>query len=891
MVNILRLSTRIDINTFMTSVRTALLAGVLLFITNFSIAQRDKEGSYVAPGANTVVNTYTYLTVNAAAGTNTLTVNNNSMNGGVFGGALAPGDLVMIIQMQGASTDINTTPTTAWGGNYTIPNSYLTTWGVNPENFGGVTNYNQSGYHERREVLSVSGGNSITLNCNLSYSYSASTAGISGHVQVVRIPRFTDLTVNTGTSIVPTLWDGNSGGIVALEVNGALTVNAGGSISASGYGFRGGELDASSLTATFETTSVRHLGSNDNLQGSEKGEGIGGYHVEYDALASRYGIGAVANGGGGGGYQNTGGGGGTNVMVGGGAYTGKGIPQGVPAVWDLETVGFGGSTSPGGGRGGYAYSNLDANATIVGPRDLLPFVADRIWFGGGGGAGDQDSDEGGAGGRGGGIVFMYLYGSIAGSGTIEANGEDGENSNSTGATAVPADQTVGNDGAGGGGGGGTIQIENIFAFPASMFLNVIGGNGGNQVLDFYDNPAIPGPPAQEASGPGGSGSGGYIRITSGAAAKNLTAGANGTTNSSHLTEFPANGATEGSDGFPFMPANPAFNIIGTDQTICAGTSTTANVALIGSALGTVTWFDAMVGGTQVGTGNSYNTPVLGGTVTYWVGVCPGSFREQVTITITPLDDPSYNYAAVMYCVTDPDPTPSITGLAGGGFTSSPAGLVTNAATGQIDVSASTPAVYTITYTTTGPCPSSSDFVITIDPCGLPIEFGDFWVECNEYPVLHWESISEYNNGYFTIERSCDLDVFEEIALVDGLENSVVLTEYIYMDNERTNCEDENVYYRLSQTDLNGHYKLLGVLFSNCDSELIEPTYATMDNAIRIQYSERFDVRLYTADGRLIDSVKSNGNQLDLNTNGLSPGVYIIHLNSTQSFSWRVVITK
>jgi hypothetical protein len=336
MVNILRLSTRIDINTFMTSVRTALLAGVLLFITNFSIAQRDKEGSYVAPGANTVVNTYTYLTVNAAAGTNTLTVNNNSMNGGVFGGALAPGDLVMIIQMQGASTDINTTPTTAWGGNYTIPNSYLTTWGVNPENFGGVTNYNQSGYHERREVLSVSGGNSITLNCNLSYSYSASTAGISGHVQVVRIPRFTDLTVNTGTSIVPTLWDGNSGGIVALEVNGALTVNAGGSISASGYGFRGGELDASSLTATFETTSVRHLGSNDNLQGSEKGEGIGGYHVEYDALASRYGIGAVANGGGGGGYQNTGGGGGTNVMVGGGAYTGKGIPQGVPAVLDLE---------------------------------------------------------------------------------------------------------------------------------------------------------------------------------------------------------------------------------------------------------------------------------------------------------------------------------------------------------------------------------------------------------------------------------------------------------------------------------------------------------------------------------------------------------------------------
>ncbi len=712
----------------MNATRTLVLAGILLFITNFSIAQRDKDGSYIAPGGNTVVNTYTYLSGNAIAGSNTLTVSSNAMVGGVFGGALAAGDLIMVIQMQGVSMDINTTPTAVWGGNYTVPNSYvipdLSNFGVSPENWGGVTNYNQSGLHERVEVLSVSGANTITLNCNLVNSYTS-----SGHVQIVRIPRFTDLTVNGGSTIIPTLWNGNSGGIVALEVNGTLTINAGGSISATAYGFRGGQLDPNSFTATANVAEVRHLGSFDNLEGSEKGEGIGGFYTEYDLLSSRYGIGAPANAGGGGGYQNTGGGGGSNVMV-GGAYTGQGNPQGFTAVWNLESPAFGGSTSSGGGRGGYAYSSNDIDATLVGPRNNLwggdgrktnggfgghplLFVADRVWFGGGGGSGDQDSDEGGAGGRGGGLVFMNLYGTIVGSGTIEAIGENGQNSNPAGLVANAGNPQVGNDGAGGGGAGGSIHIENISPFPGTMLLDVHGGDGGNQDIGFYNpGPPIPSQP-EEAAGPGGSGSGGYIRISSGTPIKNLIAGANGTTNSSHMTEFPPNGATEGSDGFPVLPANPVFNIALTDVSICSGATANLVAVVTGTPLGTVTWFDAMVGGSVVATGNSFTTPTLFVTTTYWVGVCPGSFREPVTVTVFPPDDASFVYTSASYCVNDPDPTPTITGLAGGIFSSIPVGVSINAATGQIDVSASTPASYTITYTTNGPCPNTSNIVVTI----------------------------------------------------------------------------------------------------------------------------------------------------------------------------------
>ena len=318
------------------------LAILLLLCTYSANAQRGKEGDVTISG-NVTVNTFTFLTADAAVGATSIQVNNNTMSGGAFASDLAPGDLILIMQMQGASMDINTTPVVSWGGNYTVPNDYISgTFGANPHYWGQFTNYGQSGIYERVEVLSVSGGTTINLNCALSKNFVA-----NGHVQVVRIPRYNNLTIPAGNSITTTNWNGNNGGVVAIEVNGNLSLN--GTITATGNGFRGGALDPDSYTAGGTPTSIRVLGSFDNWEGSEKGEGIGGFYTEYDALFSRYGIGAPANAGGGGGYQNSGGGGGCNVVV-GGSYTGKGNPQGFAAVWDLESAGFGGSTSSGGGR-------------------------------------------------------------------------------------------------------------------------------------------------------------------------------------------------------------------------------------------------------------------------------------------------------------------------------------------------------------------------------------------------------------------------------------------------------------------------------------------------------------------------------------------------------------
>ncbi|QTN38259.1 HYR domain-containing protein [Cryomorphaceae bacterium] len=100
------------------------------------------------------------------------------------------------------------------------------------------------------------------------------------------------------------------------------------------------------------------------------------------------------------------------------------------------------------------------------------------------------------------------------------------------------------------------------------------------------------------------------------------------------------------------------------------------------------------------------------TVTYTTaGTCPNS--STASVTINNLDDASFSYGSTSYCVDASDPTPTISGLTGGSF-SSTVGLSLSSSTGAIDVSASTPGTYTVTYTTAGTCPNSSNTSVTIN---------------------------------------------------------------------------------------------------------------------------------------------------------------------------------
>lgn len=77
-----------------------------------------------------------------------------------------------------------------------------------------------------------------------------------------------------------------------------------------------------------------------------------------------------------------------------------------------------------------------------------------------------------------------------------------------------------------------------------------------------------------------------------------------------------------------------------------------------------------------------------------------------------LDNATFAYSKTSYCQTEPNPTATITGEAGGTF-SSTTGLVLDNSTGQVNLSTSTLGSYVVTYTTTAPDQNSSTKNITI----------------------------------------------------------------------------------------------------------------------------------------------------------------------------------
>jgi gliding motility-associated-like protein len=715
-----------------------LLIAILPFTTN---AQRGKNSDYAPIANNTVVNTYTAMT--AVTGANTITVANNVLTNAVLTSPLAPGDLILIIQMQGAYMDIDNTATVGYGGNYTTPFDHIVDWPLFIDLWGQVLNPNNAGKFEQAEVRAVGGTTSITLQCNLVNSYA-----IAGKVQIVRIPRFNNLIVNTNTSIVPSAWNGTTGGIVAVEVNGTLSINGTGKISASALGFRGGVVQTStsaesgvtavSATNTNPTSNgSSFLGSNLINQGARKGEGIGGYTTEYALVSSEFGRGAPANGGGGGGIKNAGGGGGANV--GAGTYTGKGVPNAAyAAAWALET-GMGAASS-GGGRGGYSYSASDQNPATLGPNQNawsgdrrksngglgghpLVYDATRLYMGGGGGAGESDNaSQGGAGGAGGGIVFITTFGTITGNGSIESDGAVGQKTNPL-FQAVTSFTKKGNDGAGGAGAGGSIYIKNTAALPNTITINARGGVGGNHDLT-YGTP----PPALEATGPGGGGGGGNIAFTSGTPVQTVTGGLGGTSNSPHVNEFPPNGATGGAAGVTSLPTT-AYNITASGVTICGGNSTTLTATATGTPPGTLTWYNAQFGGSTVGSGTTFTTPVLTTTTTYYVGTCPGTFRIPVTVTVNPAPVISGIPVITNAGCTTPG---GITGLSASGgsgsytyswnATTTPSAVLSNASAGSytltvLDVNgcSTTSGPYTISGTS-GPTINSASAVVSNQLC-------------------------------------------------------------------------------------------------------------------------------------------------------------------------------
>jgi gliding motility-associated-like protein len=579
------------------------------FVLFSGFSQRGKDGSVTITATNTIVNLYTPLTSNASIGSKTLTVLNSA--------SYNVGDLVFIIQMQGASVNAGKDSI------YPDPNSSIPT----NTTFGAVTNYNNSGNNEYAEISAIPNATSIVIDCGLKYNYD-----YLAKVQVIKVPRYFTLTISGAGSITCPSWNGSVGGVAIIETQSNCTLLSLPSFSVTGKGFRGGALERAT------TPGGNKFGSLKPSEGAYKGESIAGDTTRYKVYSAVFGRGSIANGGGGGCPENSGGGGGSNAgnLL---TYDGAGNPSGYAAAWNLESAGFATHVSSGGGRGGYSFSSSNQNPLTLVPGALawsgdkrrnvggygghpLDYTSGKLFLGGGGGAGEENDVSGSAGANGGGIVYIICYGNLSGAGTIVADGGKGLN------TGAVCNQ---NDGAGGGGGGGTIilNVNGSIALSAITALSAKGGDGGSSILVgcFFNT---------DAYGPGGGGGGGYIGVSGILPSNSVSGGLNGILfgNGCNIAaNFPPNGATNGGAGSTGSILNYSLTA-SANQTVCTNQSFTATATSTEPG-NTISWYNAITGGTSIATGTAYVSPGYPsvGTYTLFAGVCPGTYRQPIVITV------------------------------------------------------------------------------------------------------------------------------------------------------------------------------------------------------------------------------------------------------------------
>ena len=217
---------------------------IVILVASFSVVQNeqivyaDKAGVCGVPGKDGpsttlsgIVNSYYPGSANADAGATSISLGARDNRGSAT--TISPGDLLLVIQMQGAqiATDNDMRYGSGLGtaGNQTQPGS-----GSNGTSFVA----GQYEYVIAQNSIGDAGG-TLNLMTGLVNSYSTAAFGAQGQVrfQVVRIPQYSSVTLG-GTLTAPA-WNGATGGLVALDVAGSLNLN-GNAIDVAGLGFRGG---------------------------------------------------------------------------------------------------------------------------------------------------------------------------------------------------------------------------------------------------------------------------------------------------------------------------------------------------------------------------------------------------------------------------------------------------------------------------------------------------------------------------------------------------------------------------------------------------------------------------------------------------------------------------
>ncbi len=144
--------------------------------------------------------------------------------------------------------------------------------------------------------------------------------------------------------------------------------------------------------------------------------------------------------------------------------------------------------------------------------------------------------------------------------------------------------------------------------------------------------------------------------------------------------------------------------------------------------------------------------------------------------------------------------------------------------------------------------------------------------------LNWATSSEINNDYFTIQRSDDAILFQDILRIQAAGNSNVINNYSAFDKPPFNSE---TYYRLMQTDYDGNTTFSKIIAINFKSSLLFTVFPNpFKNSVTFVMdidSEKlscYELQLFNTMGDQVMNTMITEPLTSIETNNLCPGIYL-----------------
>lgn len=147
---------------------------------------------------------------------------------------------------------------------------------------------------------------------------------------------------------------------------------------------------------------------------------------------------------------------------------------------------------------------------------------------------------------------------------------------------------------------------------------------------------------------------------------------------------------------------------------------------------------------------------------------------------------------------------------------------------------------------------------------------------NNTNLITWNTASEINNEYFSIEKSDDAILFSSIGEVNGAGNSNNFTEYRFIDktpNTKVN------YYRLKQIDFNGEFSYSSIIV--LDNNRSNVKIFISNYSLQINLDENIttgDLMIFDAIGQTVHSETITSNKR-INIEKFNSGIYIVKITT------------